>query len=205
MLNMSAAECLEFALRLVASIGSFPRDPKERPDWTEGNLEALYAFVESDYVKSRFPDPVHYLARKHDFPARKIGEYLSFDYSVYVPSARSFETSPAGRGFLIFAESEFHKSLDGIKADFEKLLYVRAPCKVMMCWASQPSRATVIAKELSDYAHSNCNQFSPGEVYVLYFSNWGTAATEPAFLWQAPEIPSSESEIPFKFEPLELA
>jgi len=38
--------------------------------------------------------------------------------------------SPAGRGFLIFAESEFHKSLDGIKADFEKLLYVRAPCKV---------------------------------------------------------------------------
>jgi hypothetical protein len=110
---------------------------------------------------------------------------LSFDYAAY----------KRGKGFVIFAESEFDNSTDeNLQGDFEKLLYVRSMCKVMMCWVSNAGEAIHIAEMLSDYANRVCDEFAPDEVYVLYFANWISDQEEAAFVWQTPSVLSKEGE-----------
>jgi hypothetical protein len=201
---MSSSECKEFALALVNFIQNYPRAPKGRPHWTRGNLKALHDFVESEYVQARFPNAVHYLDRKYDFVRVRHGEFMKFDYSAYVPGVVASGETIVGKGFLIFAESEYNKSTTSIEPDFEKLLYVRAPCKVMICWPKHVKDADEIVDRLSKYADDNCNQFAPGEVYVLYFSNWGSNMEEAAYYWQAPGNPSEQCVLPFRFEPILL-
>ena len=123
----------------------------------------------------------------------KDGEYLTFDYAAYIPN----------EGFLIFAESEFdNNSNESLQGDFEKLLYVRSACKVMMAWVSDSVHAERVAADLSKYARSVCREFSAGEVYVLYFSNWGSDMEEAVYYWQAPGDVNSCRAMNFQFDAL---
>jgi len=135
MFDMSASDCREFARSVVNHIENFEGSPESATQWTARNLGALRTFS-----KFHYPDCVTYLAGKHDPSEDQKGEYLFFDFLAYVPK----------RGFLIAAETEFvNKTIESLQSDFEKLLYLHAPCKIMMCRASSLADAERIANELS--------------------------------------------------------
>jgi hypothetical protein len=171
----------------VKYIAEYSRQPEKRTDWTRCNLDALRTFVEDHY---RDQIITSYLLRKHRREEdKKDGEYLTFDFAAY-----------NGKHFLLFAESEFDNRSDkSLQGDFEKLFYVRAPCKVMICWVSSDAEVLRVAKMLGDYANEVCDHFSEGEVYILYFANWGSGREECAFCWQAPGHPPDPCEMQFEF------
>ena len=189
MFNMSSKDCRDFAHRVVQHIAGSEGSPENATQWTARNLGALRTFA-----KSYAADCVTYLSRKHDPTDEKKGEYLFFDFLAYVPK----------KGFLIAAETEFdNKTIESLQGDFEKLLYLHAPCKIMMCRASDPHHAAHIAAQLSYYANDVCDQFSPGEVFVLFFPNYGSGDMEElSFYWQVPGEPHPQCLEPFRFVPM---
>jgi hypothetical protein len=68
-----------------------------------------------------------------------------------------------GGGILLAAESEWHQGDFDIKQDFQKLLYVKAPIKVFVCWPSRVVDPVPICCEgLASFA-----QRVRGEKYLL--------------------------------------
>jgi hypothetical protein len=120
-----------------------------RDKWSNRNFELLREFSETKGADC-FPDP-------------KTGErQFLWDFIAYVPE----------RGILIAAESEFDKRRKEIEHDFEKLLYLRSPIKLMMCRMKSEADAEEIRLWLEDVAISTCKEYSPAEVFVVYCVWW---------------------------------
>jgi len=82
-----------------------------------------------------------------------------------------------GRGILIAAESEFdNRNIASILGDFDKLLYVRSPIKLMICRVDEDNvHASVICEKAFAYMNECCSEFSPGELFIIYCRKWTNA------------------------------
>lgn len=146
----SAAEIRKLAIDLVNFLRQKIRNTHSRPSWGLQNFEALREFSRRRGA--------------HSFPDRKIGEAeFLWDFVAYAP----------GRGILIAAESEYNKKPSELKHDFEKLLYVRSPIKLMICRMEAESEAEGIQSLLQAFAESTCKEYSPAEIFIVYCVWWG--------------------------------
>jgi len=86
------------------------------------------------------------------------------------------------------AESEHDnrtKVKEEFKHDFEKLLYVRSPLKLMLCWAKSLEKANEIltwVKECMEPPSKEpiCTEFSPAEIFILFC----TCSNKQDFVYQ---------------------
>ena len=135
----------------------------------------LRAFANEQEAESYPSDP--------NAPSRE-GQFL-WDFIAY----------KSGQGILLAAESEHDNKKREIARDFEKLLYVRSPVKLMLCRLDHRHRsfddakaeANEIKNEMESCMRRSCDWYTPGEVFVLYCVWWaepGGANRDVAFLLQ---------------------
>jgi hypothetical protein len=191
MFKMSKEQHLELAKDVVRHLRETLRRQESRKDWTKGNLDALRGFKHKD-----FPDIQVFPGEPTEPKDKRAGEFL-YDYVAYVQK----------KGILIAAESEWENRDVRIREDFEKLLYVRSPVKVMMYRHDHKRSASVIADNLSDWSWEACRYFSSAEVFILYCVREpeGDSRYDEAFYWQVPGDPSEECTERFNFQPLDIA
>ena len=176
----SSAEIRKCAEELIAYL----RDLQDATgkDWTNENFRRLEAFAQS-----KNPDLKSYYRRQ--------GEKSEFLWD--------FIASSSEAGIFLAAESEqaVHTSADvvALKHDFEKLLYVYSPIRMLITKARDQHHAQELADDLSAYAHGCCLTFNPGSSFVLHFGLWNGAGNV-SYLWQSAGEPSpvSSEKIAFK-------
>jgi hypothetical protein len=182
---------LETAEALIRHLRGQLKNTTRQKEWTDGNLDALRSFDFKGYKVTNYPTPAR------DVPADRKMEFL-WDFIAYA----------SGFGILLAAESEW-KDLSsdptGLRHDFEKLLYVKSPLKLMMCRRNNKNSGVSIAKDLSKYAHGVCSNYSSGEVFILYCVGWleDDARNDEVFLFQiaGPVTPCSLTEFNFRLWP----
>ena len=141
----------ELAVRLVQHLKASLRDTHSRDEWTSRNFDALRSFDSGGYELRHLPDHGSY---------RK-GAFL-WDYVGYQENS----------GILIAAESEFDRSKNKLGEDFDKLLYVRAPIKVFLCWLDKDrGDFEGLRNELTEWIRT-CSCYFPGEIFILYCRTW---------------------------------
>ena len=107
-------------------------------------------------------------------------------------------------GILIAAESEFDQNAKGLQHDFEKLLYVRSPIKLMVTRVKSAAEAEQQRLDLRSYMDRCCTAYSPGEVFILYCVWWseGEINRDLAYLLQVPGEPCHRTVDGKSFEAL---
>ena len=84
--------------------------------------------------------------------------------------------------------------------DFEKLLYVFAPLRILICTTKDVGSSKTLLKKLTDYANGCCVNFNPGAALLIHFRfNIGGSVTS---LWQSAGDPVSKSIEPIDFTQL---
>ena len=101
------------------------------------------------------------------FPSKGCPEFL-WDFVSYIKE----------RGIFIAAESEWNTEPSEIAYDFEKLLYVRSPLKLMICRIEKEEDADVIGKSFQEVMETTCAVYSPGEVFIIYCVWWADSKGE---------------------------
>ena len=156
----SVEDGLALADRLVEFLKSKIRDTHHRPEWTERNFDVLREFSDSLGIGAEC-----YPSAKNIAPEQKARQFL-WDFIAYKPQ----------KGILLAVESEHMNDKHSILEDFEKLLYVRSPVKLMMCRVHDPANAERQAIQIKDWAQDfmeqTCTWYSPGEVFILYCVYW---------------------------------
>jgi hypothetical protein len=188
-LQHTAQSYLETAENLIAHLQATLNNTKTQKQWTDGNLDALRNFTFLGFDVKQYPTPAR------DIATERKGEFL-WDYIAYAQ----------GFGILLAAESEWrenHIDPQGLKHDFEKLLYVKSPLKIMMCRRNHRNDGATIAGMLSMYAREACSNYSPGEVFILYCVGWlaDDSRNDEVFLWQVPGPVVSCVNSAFEFKP----
>jgi hypothetical protein len=151
----SSQECRNLAKKLIDFLRERIGNTNERRGWTKRNICLLQRFADQEGFAS-FPDRREGRAEK---------QFL-WDYVAYAE----------GRGLVLVAESEHDngtKDKEEFQRDFEKLLYVRSPLKLMLCWAKSVEKAREILSWVKRCMEppSNeptCTEFSPAEVFILF-------------------------------------
>ncbi|MGA3009104.1 MAG: hypothetical protein ABSD72_02470 [Terracidiphilus sp.] len=151
----SRREYRNLAERLVRFLRERIGNTNKRKGWTKRNIRLLQLFADREGFAS-FPDK----------RGAKNEKQFLWDYVAYAKY----------RGLVIVAESEHDnrtKKKAEFKHDFEKLLYVRSPVKLMMCWAKSKKKADEILSWVKECMEpqrkkTTCTEFSPAEVFVLF-------------------------------------
>ena len=148
--GLSANEIAEVAHQLVVHLEKSLNRVQTQDIWGKTNFVTLRAFKTHKFKLISYPRP------SKDKSKRR-AEFL-WDYIGYVK----------GKGIFIAAESEWENTAVRIKEDFEKLLYVRSPIKVMICRVDDTKNAASIRNYLRKYMDNCCTEFSPAEYFILY-------------------------------------
>jgi hypothetical protein len=152
--SYSAEQIRALGQRLISHLTKTLENTKERSDWSDMMFDTLRAFRVPDVNLVCYPS-----ARDEE---EKRPEFL-LDFIAYVQ----------GKGILIAAESEWENGNLGLRHDFEKLLYVRAPIKLFLCRIDgAKTRAEELINGLYVYMRQCCSEFSPGELYIVYCVKW---------------------------------
>ena len=140
---------------------------------TDENFRRLEAFAQS-----KNPDLKSYY--------RKQGEKSEFLWD--------FIASGLEVGIFLAAESEqaVHTDRDivALKHDFEKLLYVYSPIRILITKARDQQHAQMLAGELAAYAQGCCLAFNPGASFVLHFGLYNGAGNI-SYHWQSAGEPKA--------------
>lgn len=108
-------------------------------------------------------------------------------------------------GILLAAESEQATRKAGevtdLKHDFEKLLYVFAPLRVLICKAVDGEHLKSLIEALIAYADGCCTNFNPGAAFLLHFRLPGGKDSR-TYIWQSKGYPNQLSIESLKFVPL---
>ncbi len=129
-----------------------------RDEWTQRNLSLLREFARQQVAQS-YPS-------ERNGPAEEKARQFLWDFIAYLE----------GKGVLLAAETEFDDHKHELLRDFEKLLYVRSPLKLMMCRVDGEVEANQIKSWLKEFMIATCSWFSPGEVFILYCVYWAEPA-----------------------------
>lgn len=160
----SAKEALELSDRLVKFLKSGIRDTHHQGEWTQRNFALLRQFAQEIDAES-------YPSAKDAPTEQKAKEFL-WDFIAYQPK----------KGIALAVESEHNNHQHAILEDFEKLLYVRSPVKLMMCRVHDrvdAERQAIQIKEWTqEFMEQTCTWYSPGEVFVLYCVWWSGQARD---------------------------
>jgi hypothetical protein len=149
----SSVEIKELALKLVKSLRSDTENTHGQKAWSRRNFRLLEKFSAAHHATS-FPSI--------NLTTKTRNRQFLWDFVGYVKE----------RGILIAAESEWNRKRTEIELDFEKLLYVRSPLKLMMCRMKTEEEAEQICKSLGHFAKATCKEFSSGEVFIIYCVWW---------------------------------
>jgi hypothetical protein len=150
----SANDALALSDRLVKFLKRGVHNTHGQEEWTQRNFELLRAFAEEIDAQS-------YPSAKNAPPEEKAKQFL-WDFIAHQPD----------KGISIAVESEHNSSKKAILEDFEKLLYVRSPVKLMMCRVAGEPDALRIRGWAQKFMEQKCTRYSPGEVFVLYCLYW---------------------------------
>jgi hypothetical protein len=149
----SAPDIKKLAEKLVRHLHGKIENTKDRKEWSGRNFCLLTDFFHSEGLAC--------------FPGVDGPQFL-WDFVGYVK----------GHGILIAAESEWSREPGDVEYDFEKLLYVRSPLKLVLCRlratsdAGADEEAKSICKLLRDFMNSTCKNYSSGELFILYCVWW---------------------------------
>jgi len=110
-------------------------------------------------------------------------------------------------GVLLAVESEqaSHTGdlVRGLHHDFEKLLYVFAPIRLLIVKGKSEDEKAII-DGLVEYAGGCCTNFNPGSVFLIHFGRWRNAEEVESltYSWQSDGCPAPRGASTLKFEPL---
>lgn len=150
----SANDARRTADKLVEFLKSRIHDTHRQGEWTERNLQLLREFALTIDAQS-------YPSAKGVPPEQRAKQFL-WDYIAYKPKT----------GIVLAVESEHGNDKHSVLEDFEKLLYVRSPVKLMMCRTRSEDEALSIRGWAQEFMEQTCTWYSPGEVFVLYCVWW---------------------------------
>lgn len=177
----TAAEIRECAYKLMASLRDLPDATSD--EWTQevfGRLDK-FARSENSALKTYYRD--------HSEKA----EFL-WDFLAVAPET----------GIFLVAESEQaignERQITALKHDFEKLLYVYSPLRILVTKARNRDHAGELVQTLESYAHGCCLAFNPGAVFILHFGLWNDSGNV-SYLWQSKGEPSELGPEPIHFVP----
>jgi hypothetical protein len=176
----SSAEIRKCAEELIAYL----RDLQDArgTDWTNENFRRLEAFA-----KSKNPNLESYY--------RKQGEKSEFLWD--------FIASSTEAGIFLAAESEQEvhtpRHIVSLKHDFEKLLYVYSPIRILITKAKDQHHAQELADDLVAYARGCCLTFNPGASFILHFCLYDGAGNV-SYHWQSAGEPNALSSEKIAFE-----
>jgi hypothetical protein len=174
----SSAKILDYSNRLISHLSDRRLESRGKV-WTDHNFSRLRSLFETN------PDVVCY-HRPRAGTDDKTSEFMW-----------DFLAIQSNGGILLAAESEQnHLDAAGLKHDFEKLLYVFAPVRLLVAKARTKQEAASLALSLAEYAKGSCLHFNPGSAFILHFDLWNHAGSV-SYLWQ------SKGE-PTKLEPEEI-
>lgn len=167
----SSAEIRKCAEELIAYLRDL-QDARGK-DWTDENFRRLDAFAQS-----KNPELKSYY--------RKQGESSEFLWD--------FIASGLEVGIFLAAESEqaVHTTAHvvALKHDFEKLLYVYSPIRILIAKAKDQHHAQELAYDLAAYAQGCCLTFNPGASFILHFGLY-SGAGNVSYHWQSAGEPKT--------------
>ena len=166
--NYSAEQNLELASELIAYLRSNIKNTSRQLEWSQRNFNLLRSFA--------------FIHGARGLPTEGKDREFLWDFVAY----------KQGSGILLAAESEHSTESKELTYDFEKLLYVRSPLKLMMCRITSKTDADNIKKWLSDWMLGSCTEYSAGEVFIIYCVWWdeGAGNRDIAFVFQIPGNPN---------------
>jgi hypothetical protein len=162
-------------------------------EWTNSNFDALRSFLPKDLQLQDFPSNAMPTSRRERM------EFL-WDFIAY----------KQGQGIFLAAESEQETrdrngKREDLKHDFEKLLYVRAPLKLLICKTETGGTANDLARDLGKFAANACQHFDPGSVLILYCRTSKQGEEDVAFIWRSPGDPNAIFDEPLVFTQMSVA
>jgi hypothetical protein len=160
-----ASEIRQCANELIEYLADLP-DAKGDP-WTQENFRRL-----DEFARRKNPAIESYYL-KHSEKKEFLWDFIA---------------SSAEAGIFIAAESEQavadEGKVTGLKHDFEKLLYVYSPIRILITKARNAGHAKELSEKLAEYAHGCCLSFNPGSVFILHFGLWYDEGTV-SYIWQS--------------------
>lgn len=176
----TAADIRRCADELIEALRDLPDVTGDA--WTLENFRRLDAFT-----REKNPTLTSY-HRKHPENA----EFL-WDFIAVAPQVGVFLAAESEQ------ESVSEEQVRLLKHDFEKLLYVYSPIRVLITKASDPNHAAKLAGDLTSYAQGCCLAFNPGAVFILHFCLWNGAGNI-SYLWQSSGEPAKPKMESIRFE-----
>jgi len=168
----SSKEILITAKSLISHLVS-NRFESEGKEWTDHNFSRLRSFFKAE-------TEVSFYHRPRTGMTEESKEFMW-----------DFLAIQSNGGILLAAESEqAQRQSKGLEHDFEKLLYVFAPLRILISKAATIEEAQQLASSLGEYAKGCCLHFNPGSVFILLFDLWGRDAGSVAYYWQSGGDPS---------------
>ncbi len=166
--NNSAETNLKLATDLITHLRTNIQNTSQQEEWSQRNFSLLRSFAVLNGARG--------------CPTEGKDRQFLWDFIAY----------KQGSGILLAAESEHSSKQEELTYDFEKLLYVRSPLKLMMCRITSESNANRIVKWLSEWMVDSCSEYSAGEVFIIYCVWWdeGTGNRDKAFVFQVPGDPN---------------
>jgi hypothetical protein len=179
----SRAAMAIFGHKVIKHLQIYARDFKRDSAWTKSNFKAL---------TNLFPKPkVNCFHRRSKGSSKKKGREFLWDFI----AQRKTE------GFLyLVAESEAKtcnkEEMRKLKHDFEKLLYVFAPIRVMICKSKDEPHAKKIVNDLQAYGRKHCVNFSAESIFILHCCLWKKRGSV-SYLWQSNsgQVKATEHEL----------
>lgn len=156
----SRSEYKELSLELIRFLKTNIEDTTGQLEWSDRNFNLLRKF-------SIDKGALDYPTAK-GIPSKDSRKQLLWDFVAYTPD----------KGILIAAESEHGEHFEGLKADFRKLFYVRSPVKLFMCRMKTFDGHIEIREKLFALMQSECSNYSPGEIFIVYFVWWAGETKE---------------------------
>jgi hypothetical protein len=150
----SREDASKLSRELIEHLRQGIRDTSRQDEFGQRNFALLREYAAKHGAES-------YPSAKDSPPELKAAQFL-WDFIACQPQ----------KGILLAAESEHDNKKNAILEDFEKLLYVRSPLKLMMCRVNGEKQATEIKDWLQEFMQKTCTWYTPGEVYVLYCVYW---------------------------------
>jgi hypothetical protein len=178
--------------KLLASKLQLERSDLDGARWTAKNFNLLRVFCQQQWGINPKTDCFHKKRKGHP---SDLNEFLW-----------DFIATTKERGILLAAESEqkSHTKRDqtGLNHDFEKLLYVFAPIRLLIVKGKAKDESDIVAG-LQRYIGGCCQNFNPGSVFLIHYRCWTTKddpqVKSSTYYWQADGKPKTHKTTDLKF------